>query len=314
MGSSATTKLEKLQAEYAKTDDIKSIINFSMTLGGVGLSIIDEKPQELLYFSMRRIDILFCILENTQSLELSIGSLQIDNQLYHSPYPIFLYSPPVDSQSFFQISLLRSLKYPNILYFPYFGIKMQKFDISVDEIFLLRILNFIDLILRFISERHVEEEENLLFTTSPSFYFKNNDQEVNSTMLYFDILHINPISMNITFLTIGGGSSDISGGVLEKSLRAGGFLASIDNAPLRLNGLIFENPFISQSKLISRIIQHYRQQGLREFYLLLGSADVLGNPVSLVSSLGTGVYDFFHEPAEGIINRFLFLFKFLFVI
>ena len=32
---------------------------------------------------------------------------------------------------------------------------------------------------------------------------------------------------------------------------------------------------------------------------MLGSADLLGSPISFVRSVGTGVYDFFHEPALG---------------
>jgi len=35
----------------------------------------------------------------------------------------------------------------------------------------------------------------------------------------------------------------------------------------------------------------------------VGSADFLGNPVQLVSSLGTGFKDFFYEPAAAIVKR-----------
>lgn len=38
------------------------------------------------------------------------------------------------------------------------------------------------------------------------------------------------------------------------------------------------------------------------FVQIIGSADFLGNPVSLISNLGTGVYDFFHEPIKGIVS------------
>ena len=300
--SSSSRKLELIQEEYSNKDDIKVLLNVVLELNEIGFSIIDEKPQELLYLNLRKIEIILSLLENTQSIELSVGSLQIDNQLLHTQYPIFFYSAPIEGQPFFQLSVLRSEKYPKIFYFPYFGVKLQKFDVQLDEIFLLRLLNFGEILTKFMAERKVEEEENELFKTSEKYFLDNNSSEVQSTMLYFDILHINPLMMNITFSAVGGRDQDTSGGVLEKTLRAGGFLASIDNAPLRLNGLILENPFISQSQLISRVIQHYTQQGLREFYLLLGSADVLGNPVSLVSNLGTGVYDFFHEPAEGIVN------------
>lgn len=39
-----------------------------------------------------------------------------------------------------------------------------------------------------------------------------------------------------------------------------------------------------------------------EVYSIIGSLDFLGSPVALVSNLGTGMYDFFYEPAKGIIK------------
>jgi hypothetical protein len=40
----------------------------------------------------------------------------------------------------------------------------------------------------------------------------------------------------------------------------------------------------------------------RQIYKVLGSTDILGNPISLLKNLGTGVYDFFHEPILGLIT------------
>jgi hypothetical protein len=54
--------------------------------------------------------------------------------------------------------------------------------------------------------------------------------------------------------------------------------------------------------LTSRITQHYTRAAIRQAYLLVGSADFLGNPVSFVSNLGTGVKDFFYEPAKGMVK------------
>jgi len=37
-------------------------------------------------------------------------------------------------------------------------------------------------------------------------------------------------------------------------------------------------------------------------YKILGSADMLGNPIGLFTNLGTGVADFFFEPAQGLVK------------
>ncbi len=35
---------------------------------------------------------------------------------------------------------------------------------------------------------------------------------------------------------------------------------------------------------------------------MIGSSNILGNPVNFVSHLGTGVQDFFYKPIEGIVK------------
>ena len=37
-------------------------------------------------------------------------------------------------------------------------------------------------------------------------------------------------------------------------------------------------------------------------YKVVGSVSVIGSPVSLVSTLGTGVFDFFYHPAQGLVR------------
>ena len=45
-----------------------------------------------------------------------------------------------------------------------------------------------------------------------------------------------------------------------------------------------------------------RSQVIAQLYKLVGSFEFLGNPVGLVNNLGTGVKDFFYEPAQGIMK------------
>ena len=44
------------------------------------------------------------------------------------------------------------------------------------------------------------------------------------------------------------------------------------------------------------------RQGLLQFYRILGSSELLGNPIGLIDKLGTGVYEFFNEPAKGLLK------------
>lgn len=44
------------------------------------------------------------------------------------------------------------------------------------------------------------------------------------------------------------------------------------------------------------------RQGIFQFYKLIGSSDVIGNPVGFVNKLGSGVVEFFSEPSKGFIK------------
>ena len=39
-----------------------------------------------------------------------------------------------------------------------------------------------------------------------------------------------------------------------------------------------------------------------QFYKLIGSSDLLGNPVGFVDKLGSGVFEFINEPRKGLIK------------
>lgn len=52
--------------------------------------------------------------------------------------------------------------------------------------------------------------------------------------------------------------------------------------------------------LVSLIVKHYVSQGIQQVHMLLGSADLLGNPVGLFTGISTGVTDFFYEPINGL--------------
>jgi hypothetical protein len=79
-------------------------------------------------------------------------------------------------------------------------------------------------------------------------------------------------------------------------------VASISNSPLTFKELIMTDVFASQEVLSSQIAKNYAFQAVNQFYKLLGSSDLIGNPVGLVGKLGTGVYELVSEPAKGLLR------------
>jgi vacuolar protein sorting-associated protein 13A/C len=67
-------------------------------------------------------------------------------------------------------------------------------------------------------------------------------------------------------------------------------------------GLELINVMATGSDLIGRVGQHYVSAVLAEVYKVVFASDILGNPVAVVGALGTGVRDFFVEPAQGLVQ------------
>ncbi|MBW0492358.1 hypothetical protein O181_032073 [Austropuccinia psidii MF-1] len=78
-------------------------------------------------------------------------------------------------------------------------------------------------------------------------------------------------------------------------------IGTISGAPLTLNQLKVKNSQMSQAQLITRLIQHYPNKGLSQSYRVIASAVFLGNPAGLFNSVSSGVQDLFYDPLNGVI-------------
>ncbi|TYZ66160.1 hypothetical protein PybrP1_004999, partial [[Pythium] brassicae (nom. inval.)] len=161
--------------------------------------------------------------------------------------------------------------------------------------------------------------------------FTRKDEEKK---LYFEEFYIDPIRATVSFTfgsgvmvadgqygrsdggnnSRGGGgassssssfadsaSSAVTVGPLRLILNAiGTSLTKIANAPFHLKALEISHSFVQPDALATRLTSHYQSEALRQAYVILGSVDVLGNPMIAWKNLKGGFQDFIYEPAYGI--------------
>lgn len=65
-----------------------------MLTKGIGMSLVSKRPycEELAYISLENIQMEIINTNIVKSIDLSVRDLQIDNQTFESPCPIFLYT------------------------------------------------------------------------------------------------------------------------------------------------------------------------------------------------------------------------------
>ncbi|KAJ3052099.1 hypothetical protein HK097_006900 [Rhizophlyctis rosea] len=74
-----------------KRKEASLLTAFQLRLEGIGVSVVDAQPQELLYASAKNVMFAWTDTSADQALTFSIKWLQIDNQLYGCLEPIFVY-------------------------------------------------------------------------------------------------------------------------------------------------------------------------------------------------------------------------------
>jgi len=79
-------------------------------------------------------------------------------------------------------------------------------------------------------------------------------------------------------------------------------VTNISDSPLAFKEIAITHLFTSKENLIAMLQRNYTRQGSLQFYKLIGSSDILGNPVGLIDKLGTGVFEFFNEPRKGLLK------------
>lgn len=78
-------------------------------------------------------------------------------------------------------------------------------------------------------------------------------------------------------------------------------VGNVSEAPLEMNALAIKDMRLTLPDLQGRITYHYSQEVLRQLYRILGSAELIGNPVGLFTNVSSGVADIFYEPFNGAV-------------
>jgi vacuolar protein sorting-associated protein 13D len=125
-----------------------------LSLVGVGLSLVDETPQEIAYVSLLGVALQAERNGEELSLELSVDLLQVDNALPQTPFPVFMRCAAEDSASTaVHAALVMDLSYEEVRYARYFALQLQEMSFMLDELLLIRGLHLFRLISRFYWER-----------------------------------------------------------------------------------------------------------------------------------------------------------------
>lgn len=131
-----------------------------------------------------------------------------------------------------------------------------------------------------------------------------NSEKIESKA-YFRFLKLRAIKFTLTIKQSTKQIDTIlfSNSMLSSIVRVlAGAFASMSETAFNFKEVYILDAFQSIATLTSVLGKQYTRQGIIQFYKVLGSIDLLGNPINLIDKLGTGVFEFFAAPAKGLVG------------
>ncbi|KAL0476826.1 hypothetical protein AKO1_005681 [Acrasis kona] len=89
---------------------------------------------------------------------------------------------------------------------------------------------------------------------------------------------------------------------LSDVIKTLGFGLNIDRASISLDGLAIGHTRLNVSDLMNRIKSHYAQCVMRGLYKMIGSLEVIGNPIGLIKEVRQGVRDLVRDSSVASSN------------
>lgn len=127
-----------------------------------------------------------------------------------------------------------------------------------------------------------------------------------ASKVHVHMLQLNALKVTLSFKT--GRKREVvldprqAFGVMSLLGSVGSAFINISDSTLHFSSVIVCDSFQTPSAISQLVVRNYIKQGLLQFYKLLGSSDLIGNPIGLIDKLGTGVFEFFSEPVKGLMQ------------
>ncbi|CAF4309622.1 unnamed protein product, partial [Rotaria sp. Silwood2] len=308
-----------LEIDHIKTTDLPTIttsLSPSSTIyhldlhfpAGVGVSIIGSighESEELLYVLVNNVHVEYNDKDHEKSIEATIDTLIISNQLLMTTIPCFLYATCTRDTSvqsairlqvnwqkfnanFILLRIIRSLR-----------LDLNSITIQLDELLLWKLIDFFDI--------EISSLSALLFRAGGIGNSSNSDRKINlnvndydterilslltsthATRIYFNKLYLSPINLKLSVYCIHSKRS-LPMHLLAIKRRASFPLVSFENAEIHLRA--YEQTHISNTYdfFLFSIMTHYVNVCTRQILKIVGSVDFLGNPLGLIHDVSNGL-------------------------
>ncbi|KAJ8264877.1 hypothetical protein COCON_G00139760 [Conger conger] len=250
---------------------------------GVGISLVNKLPEELVFVTLSGIDVHFTRTAASEILELSVLHIQVDNQLLGTTQPVMLCVTPSSSESSAMDTgpalEVNAVKVPSNLMltdlFKHLMVTARRFTVIIEEKLLLKLLSFFG----------YGQSEPELEKLDESLYEKPSEDGGALKRYYFENLKISLPQVKLSVFTSHKLPVDLK--ALKGTL--GILLIRFEDAVINMYPYTRVHPYETQEIIINDVLKHFREEMISQAAQILGSVDFLGNPMGLLNDVTEGV-------------------------
>lgn len=273
--------------------------SFDIRLNGIGLSLIDAYPQEVLFLCID--DVLLQKECESMLWSFSVFHVQIDNMLTGAKFPVILNpigtghsSNSKDGLKPFFSAVIDSVAGEKLGIYRLLEVSLSSMTVKIDLDFLF---NLTDLFNPYLSSGSTTEavmnKDNVLYGT-----LTIPEEAHAEDVLYFEKLLIHAITMELEYSLT---RKDIAKSAGDTNILLGALIQVVGMIGSNLSGspdfsfseIGISQCFTTKDNLTSLLTQNYSRQAVMQAYRLIASVDIIGDPIGLVEDLGSGVVEFF---------------------
>jgi len=307
----------------------------------LGVSLVNRQPQELLFLSAQQLRVCAALTVAAVSLDASLRSLQLDNQLEKTSYPVLLRASPRPGAAAPAVVELSSVKLrhcSDLHYYRSCEVRAAPLDLALD---LRALLAAGEVALRLASLARPPPPPRAQPTPIASFATALHLPRHRRTTAglrhlqhaaggggmpspaprkcYFQSLTLHPIALSYAASTSGFAELKTLVTALVAALQPAGAappawavamlsalgaaVASVDLARLTFAALVLRDALDELPRLLGRIGKHYSLQASQALLRVAGDLDALGSPIAVLAGIGSGLRDFVQEPARCLLER-----------
>ena len=303
-------------------------------LKGIGLSFLDETPKEIFFISFYGIKLIYkttLLLKNKEKIEdifFYLKNFQIDYCLNDSLksliYPKNQIIPSLEELNnedkenieFIKIIIERA-SYNNLenntLYMNYNEIylSIQEINVKINQIILMNLINLIQGYTALFDYTQKIKKKNIIYIKEDNL-IENNEKYIDillkenrdSNKILINYLKLDSLKINITFrIDLSNIEISFLPDIISNTIISlGSSLIRITESPLRFSPKVAKDIYMDTNVIISFLIKEFKSEGIFQIYKILGSTDLIGNPVNLIDKIGNGIFDLVKEPTKGLMQ------------